>query len=71
MARDERLLPLPTATTELQTLPPQDIPSTYSPVYDGDPFAEARSVREYISVVLKRKWMILAIVTVITVCTAS
>ncbi|HYP51445.1 MAG TPA: polysaccharide biosynthesis tyrosine autokinase [Pyrinomonadaceae bacterium] len=70
MARDERLLPLPTATTELQTLPPQDIPSTYSPVYDGDPFAEARSVREYISVVLKRKWMILAIVTVITVCTA-
>jgi len=70
MARDERLLPLPTATTELQTLPPQDIPSTYSPVYDGDPFAEARSIREYISVVLKRKWMILAIVTVITVCTA-
>lgn len=71
MARDERLLPLPTGLTEVQTSsPPQDIPSTYSPVYDGDPFAEARSVREYISVVLKRKWMILAIVTVITVCTA-
>lgn len=70
MARDERLLPLPTGLTEVQTAPPQDIPSTYSPVYDGDPFAEARSVREYISVVLKRKWMILAIVTVITVCTA-
>ncbi|MDQ4122214.1 MAG: polysaccharide biosynthesis tyrosine autokinase [Acidobacteriota bacterium] len=71
MARDERLLPLPTGLTELQSSPPQqDIPTTYSPVYDGDPFAEARSVREYISVVLKRKWMILAIVTVITVCTA-
>ena len=71
MARDERLLPLPTGLTELQSSPPQqDIPSTYSPVYDGDPFAEARSIREYISVVLKRKWMILAIVTVITVCTA-
>lgn len=69
MARNERLLPLPTAT-DLQTSQPQDIPATYSPVYDGDPFAEARSVREYITVVLKRKWMILAIVTVITTCTA-
>jgi capsular exopolysaccharide synthesis family protein len=69
MARNERLLPLPTAT-DLQTSQPQDIPATYSPVYDGDPFAEARSVREYVTVVLKRKWMILAIVTVITTCTA-
>lgn len=68
MARDERLLPLPTAK-DLQ-VPAQDIPSTYSPVYDSDIFAENRSIREYLNVVYKRKWLILAIVTVVTFCTA-
>ena len=68
MARDERLLPLP-VSGDLQ-VPPQDIPSTYSPVYDADVFTERRSIREYFNVVFKRKWMILAIVTVVTLCTA-
>jgi polysaccharide biosynthesis transport protein len=68
MARDERLLPLPTEIKKLQV---QDVtPSTYAPVYDADPFSERRSIREYLNVVLKRKWMILAIVTVATVSTA-
>lgn len=67
MAKDERLLPLP---TELQKYNTADIPAAYAPVYDNDPFAEKRSFREYLSVVLKRKWMIMAIVLVPTVIIA-
>ena len=67
MSKDERLLPLP---TELQKFNAPAVPSTYAPVYDADPFAERRSFREYLSVILKRKWMILAIVIVATVTMA-
>jgi succinoglycan biosynthesis transport protein ExoP len=67
MAKDERLLPLP---TELQKFQTPEFPTTYAPVYDADVFAEQRSVREYLAVVLKRKWLILALVTVTTVVTA-
>ncbi|HZH34099.1 MAG TPA: polysaccharide biosynthesis tyrosine autokinase [Pyrinomonadaceae bacterium] len=68
MAKDERLLPLPNAA-DLQ-IQANDGPATYAPVYDGDPFAEKRSIREYLGVILKRKWMILAIITIATVSTA-
>lgn len=67
MAKDERLLPLP---VELQKYNAPDTPTAYAPVYDNDPFAEKRSLREYLSVVLKRKWMIAAIVLVPTVIMA-
>ena len=66
MAKDERLLPLP---TELQKYNLPDVPASYAPVYD-DAFAEKRSFREYLAVVLKRKWMIMAIVLVPTVVMA-
>ncbi|MBC7795629.1 MAG: polysaccharide biosynthesis tyrosine autokinase [Pyrinomonadaceae bacterium] len=67
MTKDERLLPLP---NELQKIQTQDIPSTYAPVYDEDPFAEKRSIREYAGIILKRKWMLLAIILIATVSTA-
>jgi len=70
MARDERLLPLPTnADLPLQMARPEN-PATYAPIYDGEPFAEKRPIREYVNVVLKRKWVILAIVTIVTLSTA-
>lgn len=68
MARDERLLPLPTELQKLQAAP--DIPTTYAPVYDSDAFAEKRSFRQYLNIVLKRKWLVLAIIIVATVSTA-
>lgn len=67
MAKDERLLPLP---IELQKLSSQEASSVYAPVYDNDSFAEKRFIREYVAVVLKRKWMIIAIATIVTISTA-
>jgi polysaccharide biosynthesis transport protein len=73
MAKDERLLPLPSGVKNKNLQYPaqqQDIPSTYAPLYDSDQFAEKRSIREYLNVVLKRKWLILAIVAIVTLSTA-
>jgi capsular exopolysaccharide synthesis family protein len=68
MTKDERLLPLPKINDI--AAPPQETATTYAPVYDEDPFAEKRSIREYLSVVLKRKWLILTIITLVTLLTA-
>lgn len=81
MAKDERLLPLPAELHKSSAQPfsaqsfsgvaTVDAPTTYAPVYDNDAFVEKRrSIREYINVVLKRKWIVLAIVTIVTVSTA-
>jgi polysaccharide biosynthesis transport protein len=64
MAKDERLLPLPTGT-ELQYSQP-DIPANYAPMYDDDPFSQGRSIREYLNVIYKRLWLILTLVTLAT-----
>ena len=70
MVKDERLIPLPADLKKL-SVATADIPTTYAPVYDNDAFVEKRrSIREYLNVVLKRKWMILAIVIIVTVSTA-
>jgi polysaccharide biosynthesis transport protein len=68
MAKDERLIPLP----NVSDLPVQtsDTVAAYSPMYDDDAFGAKRSFREYASVFLKRKWMILTLVTTATVLTA-
>lgn len=70
MARDERLLPLPNELQKLKVQTEPEIQAGYKPLYDSDLFAEKRSIREYLNVVLKRKWMILGILTVATVSTA-
>lgn len=70
MAKDERLLPLPTELKHLAIGSPPDAPSVYPPVYDADPFAEKRSIYEYLHVIAKRKWMILAIVLIATISVA-
>ena len=67
MAREERLLPLP---AELQRLPQTETAATYAPVYDSVPQGEQRSIYEYVAIIIKRKWLILAIVLVATVSTA-
>lgn len=64
MAKDERLLPLPGGGD--LPLPANDIPSSYSPSYDEDPFGEKRSLREYFNVIYKRLWLILTLAVVVT-----
>jgi polysaccharide biosynthesis transport protein len=64
MAKDERLLPLPTGT-ELQYSQP-DTPANYAPMFDDDPFSQGRSIREYLNVIYKRLWLILTLVTLAT-----
>jgi len=64
MAKDERLLPLPGGGD--LSVPTNDIPPSYSPSYDDDPFGEKRSLREYFNVIYKRLWLILTLVVVVT-----
>ncbi len=64
MSKDERLLPLP-GGAELP-IPANDIPSSYSPSYDEDPFGEKRSLREYFNVIYKRLWLIVTLAIVAT-----
>ncbi len=64
MAKDERLLPLPTGA-ELQYTQP-DTPANYAPMFDDDPFSQGRSIREYLNVIYKRLWLILTLVTLAT-----
>src|ERR1041384_3771717 len=64
MAKDERLLPLPTGT-EL-SIPTNDIPASYAPSYDEDPFGEKRSLREYFNVIYKRLWLIVTLAEIVT-----
>jgi capsular exopolysaccharide synthesis family protein len=64
MAKDERLLPLPGGGD--LSVPTNDIPPSYSPSYDDDPFGEKRSLREYFNVIYKRLWLILTLAVVVT-----
>lgn len=65
MAKDERLLPLPTRS-DIQ-LPHSNEPTAYAPMTaDDDAFAQKRSFRDYVSIILKRRWLILSIVTIVT-----
>src|ERR1700754_1447454 len=68
MAKDERLLPLPTGT-ELP-ITTNDIPPNYSPSYDDDPFGEKRSLREYFNVIYKRLWLIITLAVIVTAAVA-
>lgn len=64
MAKDERLLPLPTpGDLPIST---NDIPPSYSPSYDDDPFGEKRSLREYFNIVYKRLWLIVTLAVLVT-----
>ena len=65
MDNDQRLTPLPTAVTELQTSQ-QSIPSAYSVYYDDESLEGGRSVRQYFNVVYKRLPIILAITLIVT-----
>jgi polysaccharide biosynthesis transport protein len=65
MAKDDRLLPLPTGV-ELPVSTTHDIPAGYPPGYDEDPFGEKRSLREYFNVVYKRLWLIITLAVVVT-----
>lgn len=65
MDNDQRLTPLPTAVTELQTSH-QSIPSAYSVYYDDESLEGGRSVRQYFNVVYKRLPIILAITLIVT-----
>jgi capsular exopolysaccharide synthesis family protein len=64
MAKDERLLPLPTA--DGLSVPTNDIPSSYAPSYDEDPFGEKQTVRQYLNIVYKRLWLIIMLALVVT-----
>jgi succinoglycan biosynthesis transport protein ExoP len=64
MAKDERLLPLPTGTD--LSIATNDIPPNYSPSYDEDPFGEKRSLREYFNVIYKRLWLIITLAVLVT-----
>lgn len=64
MAKDERLLPLPPGN-EL-SISTNDIPATYAPSYDEDPFGEKRSLREYFNVIYKRLWLIVTLAVIVT-----
>src|SRR5882757_711997 len=64
MAKDERLLPLPTGTD--LSVPTNDIPAGYSPSYDDDPFGEKRSLHEYFNVIYKRLWLIITLAILVT-----
>jgi len=65
MDNDQRLTPLPTAATGLQTSH-QSIPSAYSVYYDDESLEGGRSVRQYFSIVYKRLPIILAITLIVT-----
>ena len=65
MENDQRLTPLPTAVTELQTSQ-RSIPSAYSVYYDDESLEGGRSVRQYFNVVYKRLPIILAITLIVT-----
>src|SRR6478735_12667122 len=65
MENDQRLTPLPTAVTELQTSQ-QSIPSAYSVYYDDESLEGGRSIRQYFNVVYKRLPIILAITLIVT-----
>ena len=65
MDNDQRLTPLPTTVTELQTSH-QSIPSAYSVYYDDESLEGGRSVRQYFNVVYKRLPIILAITLIVT-----
>ena len=65
MENDQRLTPLPTAASELQTSH-QSIPSAYSVYYDDESLEGGRSVRQYFNVVYKRLPIILAITLIVT-----
>lgn len=64
MAKDERLLPLPgSGDLPIST---NDIPPSYSPSYDEDPFGEKRSLREYFNIIYKRLWLIITLAVLAT-----
>jgi polysaccharide biosynthesis transport protein len=69
MDKDERLLPLPKTTNDLQ-ISNTDGPVNYSPFYDEDNFDERRSLREYFNVVYKRLPLILALTILVTAAAA-
>jgi succinoglycan biosynthesis transport protein ExoP len=69
MEKDERLLPLPTASG-LQLNNQDTAAGSYSPYYDEDGFKESRSIREYFLVVYKRLPLILALTILATAATA-
>lgn len=66
MSQDNRLLPLPTVERGLER-PLSDLPSSksYGRPYGVSP-SEPTNLRDYLFVVLKRKWLILSLVLVIT-----
>jgi succinoglycan biosynthesis transport protein ExoP len=61
MSQDNRLLPLPSASLDR---PLSDL--TQSKKYYGASIAEPTHLRDYLAVVLKRKWLILSLVVVVT-----
>jgi len=65
MDNDQRLTPLPSAVTDLQTSQ-QSIPSAYSVYYDDESLEGGRSVRQYFNIVYKRLPIILAITLIVT-----
>ena len=68
MQNDQRLTPLPVVTNDIQTNP-IDFSSVYSPSYD-DTLDSKRSIKQYINVVYKRLWIILAITILVTAAVA-
>lgn len=68
MEKEERLIPLP-QSKDLQTNG-QDFNSSYAPMADEEGFAENRTIREYVNVVLKRLPMIVTISIVTTAVVA-
>ncbi|MDQ3799387.1 MAG: Wzz/FepE/Etk N-terminal domain-containing protein, partial [Acidobacteriota bacterium] len=67
MEKDERLLPLP---NELQLSVNQDVPPSYSPIYDDETFNEKHTFREYFIIVYKRLPLILALTVLVTAAVA-
>jgi succinoglycan biosynthesis transport protein ExoP len=64
ISQDNRLMPLSPAPSETLDRPLRDL--THQPVAQPSQLVDAKHLRDYLSVVLKRKWLILSLVVVVT-----
>ncbi len=71
MAEDNRLLPVP-SIDQPSPLQPRDYRRDYryNNSYGADPLGEKNYLREYANIILKRKWIILSIVLIVTSASA-
>ncbi|HZI20747.1 MAG TPA: polysaccharide biosynthesis tyrosine autokinase [Pyrinomonadaceae bacterium] len=65
-SQDERLIPLPHVDRALDRPAPESVPVAVRPGGYGAAATDPAHLREYLNIVLKRKWLILSLVVVVT-----